>query len=108
MYLKPFFLIVLVSLQTTAQEKKCNCCTPKHQEFNFWVGSWVVTNPDGTKAGVNVISKIQENCVLQENWTSATGSYTGTSNNFYNYKTKQWEQIWVDNQGQSLHLKGGK
>ena len=45
---------------------------------------------------------------MQENWISATPGYTGTSNNFYNYKTKLWEQIWVDNQGQSLHLKGNK
>ena len=27
---------------------------------------------------------------------------------FYNYQKKQWEQIWVDNQGQSLHLKGNR
>ena len=26
--------------------------------------------------------------------------------NFYNNNTKQWEQIWIDNQGGSLHLKG--
>jgi len=99
------FLFVIASL---AQEKNCNCCTEKHTEFDFWIGTWEVTNPNGTKAGANVIEKVQGNCILQENWTSATPGYTGTSNNFYNYKTKQWEQIWVDNQGQSLHLKGNK
>ncbi|MFD2824178.1 hypothetical protein ACFS5M_10905 [Lacinutrix iliipiscaria] len=106
---KILLLATLVfSLQLNAQEKPCNCCTEKHAEFDFWIGTWTVTNPDGSAAGKNVIDKIQNRCILRENWTSAKGNYTGTSNNFYNYKTKQWEQIWIDNQGQSLHLKGNR
>ncbi|MBT8305128.1 MAG: hypothetical protein KJP09_11710 [Bacteroidia bacterium] len=89
-------------------QDKCNCCTEKHSEFDFWIGSWVVTNPDGSAAGNNVIDKIQDNCILRENWTSAKGNYTGTSSNFYNLQNKQWEQIWIDNQGQQLHLKGNR
>jgi hypothetical protein len=46
--------------------------------------------------------------MLRENWTSAVGNFTGTSNNFYNTKTNQWEQIWLDNQGGMLHLKGNR
>ncbi len=103
-----FSLVLFFSLNVQAQDNSCNCCTEKHQEFDFWIGEWTVTNPDGKIAGTNSIKKIQDNCILQENWTSAQGNFTGTSNNFYNYKTKQWEQIWVDNQGQSLHLKGNK
>ena len=99
---------LLFTVQLSAQEKPCNCCTEKHAEFDFWIGTWTVTNPDGTAAGKNVIDKIQNKCILRENWTSAKGNYTGTSNNFYNHKTKQWEQIWIDNQGQSLHLKGNR
>lgn len=103
-------LLALVILNSTliAQNSTCKCCTKKHSEFDFWVGTWEVTNPNGTKAGENTIEKIQDGCVLQENWTSAMAGFTGTSNNFYNYKTKQWEQIWIDNQGQTLHLKGNK
>lgn len=101
-------VLLLFTISSFAQNKTCNCCSETHAEFDFWVGTWEVTNPNGTKAGVNVIEKVQDNCILQENWTSATPGYTGTSNNFYNYKAKQWEQIWVDNQGQSLHLKGNK
>lgn len=101
------FAIILFSTTANAQEK-CNCCTEKHAEFDFWIGTWNVTNPDGTAAGVNIIDKTQDNCILRENWTSATAGYTGTSHNFYNYKTKQWEQTWIDNQGGSLHLKGNK
>ncbi len=104
--------ILLIALFSTvfinAQAQKCNCCTEKHTEFDFWIGSWTVTNPDGTAAGKNVIDNIQGKCVLRENWTSAKRNYTGTSSNFYNSQAKQWEQIWIDNQGQSLHLKGNR
>lgn len=91
-----------------SQNQTCNCCTEKHSEFDFWMGSWTVTNPDGTLAGSNIIDKIQDNCILRENWTSVTPGYTGTSTNFYNATANQWEQVWVDNQGGSLHLKGHK
>jgi len=101
-------LFSIISIPMSSQNDTCNCCTEKHSEFDFWVGSWTVTNPDGTAAGNNIIDKIQDNCILRENWTSATPGYTGTSTNFYNATAKQWEQIWVDNQGGSLHLKGNR
>lgn len=100
--------VFLMSLNINAQSEHCICCTEKHNEFDFWIGSWVVTKPDGSFAGTNVIEKIQDNCILRENWTSAVGKFTGTSSNFYNIQTKQWEQIWIDNQGGILHLKGNR
>ncbi len=107
--LLPFLLALILAVSGYSQTaSNCNCCTEKHAEFDFWIGYWKVTNPDGSKAGTNVIDKIQDNCILRENWTSATPGLTGTSQNFYNLKKKQWEQIWVDNQGQSLHLKGNR
>lgn len=102
-------LLIVSFLMTTilvAQTNNCNCCTEQHEAFDFWIGEWIVTNPDGTPAGENKIKKIQDNCILLENWTSAKGEYTGTSQNFYNLKTKQWEQLWIDNQGGFLKLKG--
>lgn len=100
------FIAFICSFPLYAQESKCNCCTDNHEAFDFWIGSWEVTNRQGKVAGTNRIERIQGNCVLQENWKGANGAYTGTSNNFFNDKTKQWEQIWFDNQGQTLHLKG--
>jgi hypothetical protein len=91
-----------------AQNTNCKCCTKEHKAFDFWVGKWQVTKPDGSPAGTNTISKIEDNCILQEKWTSATPGYTGSSYNFYNPNTKQWEQVWMDNQGQPLYLKGNR
>lgn len=106
--LTSIIVVFLFSFSMVGQTTNCACCTENHTEFDFWIGTWEVTNPNGTNAGENKIEKAQGNCVLTENWTSATPSYTGTSTNFYNPKTKQWEQIWVDNSGGILHLKGQK
>jgi len=100
--------ILIAALNLNAQTNPCNCCSEKHSEFDFWLGSWTVTAPNGQMAGTNTIDKIQDNCVLRENWTSAKAGYTGTSSNFYNSNTDQWEQIWLDNQGGTLHLKGNR
>lgn len=95
----PFFLL---------SQSGCNCCSEKHQEFDFWVGTWVVSNADGTPAGNSVIAKEEKDCVIKENWTSAQSGFTGTSLNFFNSQTQQWEQLWIDNAGNHLKLKGSR
>lgn len=109
--MKRVFIVLIVLLYSDfifAQDENtpCVCCSEDHKAFDFWIGTWTVTKPDGSLAGTNVVDKIQDQCILRENWTSATPGYTGTSHNFFNSNTKQWEQLWIDNQGQSLHLKG--
>ena len=82
------------------------CSASAYRAFDFWIGEWQVTGPDGQLAGRNLIEKIHDGCALRENWSSATSSFTGTSLNFYNQRLKQWHQTWVDNQGGSLDLNG--
>jgi len=89
-------------------QDNCPCCTENHEAFDFWVGEWQVINSDGSLAGTNTIIKVEDNCVLQESWKSANGNSTGTSTNFYNTSTGQWEQLWVDNYGFHLKLKGNR
>lgn len=101
-----FFIVFSMAIK--GQSQNCNCCTENHKAFDFWIGTWTVTNADGTAAGTNSIEKVQDQCILQENWTSAKAGYTGTSFNFYNARTKQWEQLWLDNKGGSLKLKGNR
>ncbi|MDT0559259.1 hypothetical protein RM697_11395 [Ichthyenterobacterium sp. W332] len=100
--------LLIFSINVKAQNNTdvCNCCTETHAQFDFWIGEWIVTNPDGSRAGENTIDKIQDQCILRENWTSAQRNFTGTSYNFYNAQAKHWEQIWIDNKGGNLHLKG--
>lgn len=82
------------------------CTSDAHRAFDFWLGEWKVTNPDGSHAGDNTITAIQGGCVLREDWRSGSSAFTGTSYNFYNTADKRWEQIWLDNQGGHLHLMG--
>lgn len=102
-------LIVLLfsSAMLSAQTPKCACCTEDHAAFDFWIGTWEVTDTKGKVVGANTIEKIQDSCVLRENW-KGTGGSTGTSTNFFNLKTRQWEQLWVDNFGTHLKLKGNR
>lgn len=99
--------IFLLSISNIgAQNGDCKCCSENNSEFDFWLGSWEVFNRDGKLVGYNKIEKVQGGCVVKENWRASNGSYTAISNNFYNIKTEEWEQIWLDNQGGNLYLKG--
>lgn len=107
---KQFFFILVFTLYSWMglSQDSCACCTENHVLFDFWVGEWTVTNTDGSLAGTNTIIKIEDNCVLRESWKSAKGNFTGTSTNFYNATKGQWEQLWVDNSGSHLKLKGDR
>lgn len=100
-------IILLLSNSITAQvgQDQCDCCSEQYQQFDFWLGEWEVFNPEGKKVGENKILKLHDNCVIQENWTSV-GQHTGTSYNFYNKNDNSWNQIWIDNSGKVLKLKG--
>ena len=95
------------SLGTFGQEgtKVCPCCSEKYLEFDFWVGDWVVY-AKGKMAGFNKITKIEDGCILRENWKSVETGYTGTSYNFYDKIDGKWKQVWVDNQGTVVELSG--
>ena len=82
------------------------CTRPEHRQFDFWVGEWDVTLPNGSRAGANRIRAINGGCALQEEWTGAGGS-TGTSLNAFDASTGRWHQTWVGSDGLVLLLDGG-
>ena len=87
------------------------CATPQHRQFDFWLGDWDVTKPDGKAAGHNRITVILGGCALREEWTGASGTH-GTSLNMFDAGARKWRQTWVDDGGTVLLLtgefKGGK
>ncbi|KAB7531380.1 hypothetical protein F8C76_07765 [Flagellimonas olearia] len=104
----PFVLLFFLQAHTQ-NNANCNCCSENQKAFDFWIGEWMVTNStNGTPAGESRISWEEDGCVIRENWTSATPGYTGTSLNFFNIAEQQWEQLWVDNTGAHLKLKGNR
>lgn len=102
LFLSMSFSNAIVSQNT----KKQSCFGEKYSQFDFWEGSWTVYDTKGKVLGTNKLVKMQSNCVLQENWTSKTSSNRGTSYNYYNKTDDSWNQVWIDNTGFSLVLKG--
>jgi hypothetical protein len=79
------------------------CSEPEFRQFDFWLGSWSVTNK-GKNAGSNRILAHSKGCVLLEFWKPAQGP-TGVSMNFFDPLDKQWKQFWVS-PGGNLNLSG--
>jgi len=82
---------------------------PVNHDFDFWLGEWNVTTPDGKAAGTSRIESIAGGHGLLENWTGepATGGGNGKSLNAYNIATRQWQQFWIGSGGGILELAGG-
>ncbi len=99
-------LLLTPSLGTAQQSGQTPCAADAHRQFDFWVGTWEVTNAQGNVVGTNRISSILGGCVLLEEWQSA-GPYAGKSFNIYDAANDKWHQTWVDNGGLLLELDGG-
>jgi hypothetical protein len=91
--------------QTPPPGAPAACTSAEHHQFDFWIGAWDVTRPDGVRAGENRIEPILGGCVLQERWTGARGVH-GSSYNIYDATRRRWHQTWVDEGGTLLVLEG--
>lgn len=82
---------------------------PVNHDFDFWLGEWNVTTPDGKPAGTSRIESMANGHGLLENWTGdpAAGGGNGKSLNAYNAARGQWQQFWVGAGGGVLELAGG-
>ena len=71
----------------------------KYNEFDFWLGTWDVRprGQIGGPAGRNVITKIENGCVVHEFWRTAAGG--GQSYNIWDATRQKWLQFWVDQGG---------
>ena len=91
---------------TAESQQPTACSASSYRQFDFWLGDWEVTNPQGTVVGTNTIRKILNGCVLHEQWRAADGG-SGQSHNIFNLQTGRWHQSWVDDNWQLLLLDGG-
>lgn len=70
------------------------CTSEEFRAFDFWLGNWNVTTPQGQQAGHNTITSEAAGCLLIEHWQGVQGG-SGQSYNFYDATTRQWRQLWV-------------
>ena len=97
--------VSLLASSAIAEAQPKPCAAPEHRQFDFWVGEWRVTTPDGKHAGDNTIEAILDGCALQESWQGASGG-RGFSYNAWDKDRQVWHQTWVDKQGNLLLLEG--
>ncbi len=98
-------LVFLVAPTILAAQAAPTCTDAKHHQFDFWIGDWDVTLPNGDRAGHNLIEPILGGCALRESWTGARGS-NGTSTNAFDRVRGKWHQTWVDDSGSLIMLDG--
>jgi hypothetical protein len=82
---------------------------PECRQFDFWVGDWNVTEPDGKPAGTNSIELVAGGAGLLEHWTGypVPAGGTGKSLNAFKRAKTQWQQFWIGSGGGVLELSGG-
>jgi len=86
---------MIAELAALALQAAEPCAGGTYDDFDFWVGDWVVSDPAGKVQGRNVISKEESGCLVVERWTNASGG-TGQSYNFYDLAAGAWRQVWID------------
>ncbi|RUT73020.1 hypothetical protein [Ancylomarina longa] len=99
------YLCFFVSFPLISLSQEHDTIISANRQFDFWIGKWDVYTNDEL-VGKNTIQLLQNGNILQENWISEKENFTGTSYSFYNPKIKQWQQVWIDNSGSNLLLKG--
>jgi hypothetical protein len=109
---KLLFTAVLFTFFNSLPAQKLPCSKPEFRQFDFWIGHWEVWGAKGNKAGDSKITLLLDSCVILEEWTSASAQqglvYSGKSFNSYNAASKQWQQTWVDNTGNTTEFLRGE
>lgn len=77
----------------------------RFRQFDFWIGEWNVQSSQGHPAGTNIIQKIENGCILLENWTGTAGP-TGKSVNFFDAHLGKWRQTWISSAGSISEFAG--
>jgi hypothetical protein len=93
--------------QSTAPAPPCK--GPEYRTLDFWVGDWVAEDQQGNAIGTNRITRDEYgDCVITEHFrASGQGALIGHSVSIYRPGTRQWRQVWVDNQNGFFDLVGG-
>jgi hypothetical protein len=79
------------------------CRATAFRHFDFWVGEWTTTRPNGLPGGESSITQVLNGCAVDERYNGGTGR----SLSRYDRSSGQWFQDYVDTTGFTLRLSGG-
>lgn len=97
-------LSAAVNAETPAKKPPA-CTAAEFHQFDFWIGDWNVTTPQGKPAGRNRIEAVVDGCAISEHWEGASGT-NGRSYSAWDARNKRWNQYWVATDGGVLYLSG--
>lgn len=92
-------MIILMNVNVKAQSNE--------NSMNFWVGKWHAYWADSLR-GTNDITKTLGEKVVEENFISKDGTFSGRSWSVFDSASNSWRQTWVDNTGAYLTFTGGR
>ena len=106
----PLFLGLLAAAPLHAQESiSPRCGGEARRALDFWIGTWSVTDPSGTPAGKNEITRVSGGCGLLERWESPGangGTFRGLGHHAYDPALGAWRQLWTDTSGRTVDMEG--
>ena len=80
---------------------------PPEKQLDFWLGEWDVSWGDDQR-GTNHITRELNDRVIEENFDGNPAmAFQGRSVSVYSAKLGQWQQTWVDTEGNYWHFLGG-
>ncbi|MEO6695687.1 MAG: hypothetical protein ABIY50_13830 [Ignavibacteria bacterium] len=74
--------------------------------LDFWIGKWDAYWNDSLK-GTNQINVTMNGYIVEENFSTNDGTFTGKSWSAFDSVTNLWKQTWVDNSGAYMTFAGG-
>lgn len=80
--------------QSTTGAIPAACDGPGQHDWDFWIGEWSLTGPDGKARGTARIARAVTGCGFVEE-ISAGASPTGFSFNAFDSTRGQWTQLWA-------------
>ncbi|MGD2061127.1 MAG: DUF1579 family protein [Acidimicrobiia bacterium] len=90
------------------------CSSAEARQFDFWLGEWQLSwpaeqaggEPGERQTGTNRITRMFDDCVIEENFATDDERFRGHSVSVYDEKAKCWRQTWVDSSGGYLVFTG--
>lgn len=90
------------------------CSSLEARQFDFWLGDWDLIwpaeqtggEPGQVAEGSNSITRLFDDCVIEENFATADAGYRGHSVSVFDEQSGTWRQTWVDSAGGYLVLTG--
>lgn len=83
-----------------------SCVTTSHQELDFIIGNWLVSDSSGHAIGTTTIRKTYGGCALIERWRGMGSSDEALGVIGYDPEGRSWHRDFIDRRGFVLAIDG--